>query len=88
MKRTVKRILSTVLVAIMLIGIVPMGGIDLAPKASAKDISSYSVGDIITYGSYPQSKVTDSNLIAKIEAAGEKYVWCVYWGYCRFQVRI
>lgn len=78
MKRTVKRILSTVLVAVMLIGIVPMGGIDLAPKASAKDISSYSVGDIITYGSYPQSKVTDSNLIAKIEAAGEKYVWCDY----------
>ena len=78
MKRTVKRILSTVLVAVMLIGIVPMGGIDLAPKASAKDISSYSVGDIITYGSYPQSKVTDSDLIAKIEAAGEKYVWCDY----------
>ena len=78
MKRTLKRILSTVLVAVMLIGIAPMGGIDLAPKASAKDISSYSVGDTITYGSYPQSKVTDSALISKIEAAGEKYVWCDY----------
>lgn len=78
MKRAVKRILSVVLVAVMLIGIAPMGGIDLAPKASAKDISSYSVGDTITYGSYPQSKVTDSDLIAKIEAAGEKYVWCDY----------
>lgn len=78
MKKTLKRILSTVLVAVMLIGIAPMGGIDLAPKASAKDISSYSVGDIITYGSYPQSKVTDSNLIAKIKAAGEKYAWCDY----------
>ena len=78
MKRTIKRILSTVLVAVMLIGIAPMGGIDLAPKACAKDISSYSVGDTITYGSYPQSKVTDSNLIAKIEAAGEKYVWRDY----------
>ena len=78
MKRTVKRILSTVLVAVMLIGIAPMGGIDLAPRASAKDISSYSVGDTITYGSYPQSKVTDSDLVAKIEAAGEKYVWCDY----------
>lgn len=78
MKRTVKRILSTVLVAVMLIGIAPMGWIDLAPRASAKDISSYSVGDTITYGSYPQSKVTDSNLIAKIEAAGEKYIWCDY----------
>ena len=78
MKRTLKRILSTVLVAVMLIGIAPMGGIDLASKASAKDISSYSVGDTITYGSYPQSKVTDSNLIAKIKAAGEKYAWCDY----------
>ena len=78
MKRTVKRILSTLLIAVMLVGVAPVGGIDLAPKASAKDISSYSVGDTITYGSYPQSKVTDSNLIAKIEAAGEKYVWCDY----------
>lgn len=78
MKRTVKRILSTLLVAVMLIGIVPMGGIDLAPKASAKDIGSYSVGDIITYGSYPQSKVTDSNLIAKIEATGKSISWVDY----------
>lgn len=78
MKRTVKRILSVVLVAVMLVGIAPMGGIDLAPKVSAKDISSYSVGDIITYGSYPQSKVTDSNLIAKIEAAGKGISWVDY----------
>lgn len=78
MKRAVKRILSTVLVAVMLIGIAPMGGIDLAPKASAKDIGSYSVGDIITYGSYPQSKVTDSNLIAKIEATGKSISWVDY----------
>ena len=62
----------------MLIGVAPVGGIDFAPKASAKDISSYSVGDTITYGSYPQSKVTDSNLIAKIEAAGEDIAWIDY----------
>ncbi len=78
MKRTVKRILSTLLIAVMLVGIAPVGGIDFAPKASAKDISSYSVGDTITYGSYPQSKVTDSNLIAKIEAAGEDIAWIDY----------
>ena len=78
MKRTLKRILSTVLVAVMLIGIAPMGGIDLAPKASAKDISSYSVGDIITFGSYPQSKVTDSGLISKLEIEGSKYQWIDY----------
>lgn len=78
MKRKLKQIISALLVAVLLIGIAPIGGIDLALKTSAKDISSYSVGDIITYGSYPQSKVTDSDLIAKIEAAGEKYVWCDY----------
>lgn len=68
MKRTVKRILSTVLVAVMLIGIAPMSGIDLAPKASAKDISSYSVGDTITYGSYPQSRVTDEAIIDGLDS--------------------
>ena len=78
MKRTVKRILSTLLIAVMLIGVAPVGGIDFAPKASAKDISSYSVGDTITYGSYPQSEVTDSALIAKIEAAGEDIAWIDY----------
>lgn len=76
MKRTLKRILSTVLVAVMLIGIAPMGGIDLAPKASAKDISSYSVGDIITFGSYPQSKVTDSGLISKLD--NQFKIWISY----------
>lgn len=76
MKRAVKRILSVVLVAVMLIGIAPMGGIDLAPKASAKDISSYSVGDIITYGSYPQSKVTDSGLISKLD--NQFKIWISY----------
>ena len=78
MKRMLKRVFSVLLVAVLFIGIAPVGGIDLALKTSAKDISSYSVGDIITYGSYPQSKVMDSDLIAKIEAEGEKYVWCDY----------
>ena len=78
MKRTVKRILSALLIAVMLIGIAPIGGIDFAPKASAKDISSYSVGDTITYGSYPQSEVTDSDLITAIEAAGANISWVDY----------
>ena len=78
MKRKIKQILAALLVAVMLIGVAPVGGIDFAPKASAKDISSYSVGDTITYGSYPQSEVTDSALIAKIEAAGEDIAWIDY----------
>lgn len=60
-----KKFLSALLIAAMLIGIAPIGGIDLAPKASAKDIDSYSVGDTIIYGSYPQSRVTDSNLLSQ-----------------------
>ena len=82
MKKTVKRLLATIMTAVMILTAIPFAGIDFgaifAPKASAKDISSYSVGDIITYGSYPQSKVTDSSLISAIETAGNKYMWVSY----------
>ncbi len=78
MKRTVKRILSTLLIVVMLIGIAPIGGIDFAPKAKAMDLSSYKVGDLIEFGSYPQSEVKDSDLITKIEAAGENEAWVDY----------
>ena len=78
MKRTAKRILSTLLIVVMLIGVAPMGGIDFTPKAKAMDLSSYKVGDLIEFGSYPQSEVKDSDLIAKIEAAGENEAWVDY----------
>ncbi len=78
MKRTVKRIFSTLLIVVMLIGVAPTGGIDFTPKAKAMDLSSYKVGDLIEFGSYPQSEVTDSDLIAKIEAAGENEAWVDY----------
>lgn len=78
MKKMFKRILSTLLVSVLLIGIAPMGGFGLAPKANAKDISSCKVGDIIEFGSYPQSEITDSILIAKIEAAGKSISWVDY----------
>ena len=78
MKRTLKRILAALLVAVVLVGIAPMGGIDLSVKSSAMDLSSYNVGDIIEFGSYPQSEVTDSALIAKIEAAGAGVSWIDY----------
>ncbi len=78
MKRTAKRILSTLLIVVMLIGVAPMGGIDFAPKAKAMDLSSYKVGDLIEFGSYPQSEVKDSDLIAKIESAGASISWVDY----------
>ena len=78
MKKMFKRILSTLLVSVLLIGIAPMGGFELSTKVSAKDISSCKVGDIIEFGSYPQSKITDSDLIAKIEAVGKSISWVDY----------
>lgn len=78
MKRTAKRILSTLLIVVMFVGVAPMGGIDFTPKAKAMDLSSYKVGDLIEFGSYPQSEVKDSDLIAKIEAAGENEAWVDY----------
>ena len=78
MKKKLKRILSALLVAVMLVGIAPIGGIDLSVKSSAMDLSSYKVGDIIEFGSYPQSKVTDSTLISKLETEGSKYQWIDY----------
>lgn len=78
MKKMFKRILSTLLVSVLLIGIAPIGGFELSTKVSAKDISSCKVGDIIEFGSYPQSKITDSDLIAKIEAVGKSISWVDY----------
>ena len=78
MKKKLKRILSALLVAVMLVGIAPVGGIDFTPKAKAMDLSSYKVGDLIEFGSYPQSEVKDSDLISKIEAAGASVSWIDY----------
>lgn len=68
MKRTVKRILSTLLIVVMLIGVAPTGGIDFAPKAKAMDLSSCKVGDLIEFGSYPQSEVKDSATISALDS--------------------
>lgn len=78
MKKIFKRILSALLVSVLLIGIAPIGRFELSTKVSAKDISSCKVGDIIEFGSYPQSEITDSNLIAKIEAVGKSISWVDY----------
>ncbi len=70
MKKKFAKVLSALMVVIMLVAI--------APTASAFDTSSYKVGDIISFGSYPQSEVTDSELISKLETAGESCSWTDY----------
>ncbi|MBP9989585.1 MAG: hypothetical protein KBT46_08840 [Ruminococcus sp.] len=82
MNRIFKKVLASIMVAVMVMCAVPLGGIDFGSvfvsRAGAMDLSSYSVGDTITYGSYPQSEVTDSSLISALETAGNKYMWVSY----------
>lgn len=78
MKRTVKRILSTLLIVVMLIGVAPMGAFKFTAKASAKTIEECSVGDLITFGSYPQSKVTDEEILNGIKSVEDNYKWIDY----------
>lgn len=77
MKQLSKRIFSALLVTVILISILPMGTFTVS--------AAYAPGDIITYGSYPQTKVTDSELITELNAQtlspgntvtyeGEKYL--------------
>lgn len=70
MKKICKSALSVLLCLIMVFGSVAIGNqgfgevLDaISVKASAK---TYSVGDYIYFGSYPQSKVTDSSLISAL----------------------
>lgn len=73
MKKTFRRILSALLIAVMLVGFAPVGGIDLNVKSSAESGSSYKTGDIIEFGSYPQSKVTDSATVSKLDGVTKKW---------------
>ncbi|CDA90610.1 uncharacterized protein BN710_00940 [Ruminococcus sp. CAG:563] len=78
MKRTAKRILSTLLIVVMLIGVAPTGGIDFTLNAKAMDLSSYKVGDLIEFGSYPQSEVTDEEILNGIKSVEDNYKWIDY----------
>ncbi len=80
MKKTLKRILAIILSAVMVLTAVPLSnfaGVDLfSTKAEAKE---YAVGDIIEFGSYPQSKVTDSATLSALNAQIADYDWEKDW---------
>ena len=84
MKRKLKGALSLLLCMIMVFGALAVGGEGIGElfnggKAVA---AGYSVGDIITFGSYPQSEVTkknDSATYAKLEAAAKNWVSYKYY---------
>jgi hypothetical protein len=75
LNKEVKRIFCAMLAAIMLISIAPLTGMadwlgGVIADAANKQITEYSVGDIVDFGSYPQSKVTDSSLVSALNAQG------------------
>ncbi|MBR2417229.1 MAG: hypothetical protein IKB12_01225 [Clostridia bacterium] len=59
--KTMKKILSALLVVVMCLTSAPLSGFELTAEAA-----DYKVGDIIQFGSYPQSKVTDSATITAL----------------------
>ena len=71
MKNT-KKILSFVLAIIMIVCTVPM--------AFAED-NTYKAGDIIQFGSYPQSEVKDEALIAELNALAPEWEEWISYGY-------
>ena len=62
MKRMFKRILSVLLVAVMLIGIAPIGGINLLVESTAIDLSLFSESDIPVFSLSIVSE-TDSEVV-------------------------
>lgn len=73
-----KRVLSVILCVVLMLGIAPM--LKLTVTASAKKITQYSRGDIIEYGWYPQSRVTDSNIIRRLYGSSPDWdEWNSYW---------
>lgn len=68
MKKIFKRSVAIVLTVVMLLGVVPLSGIEVT--ASAAD-SAY---DIVEFGSYPQSEVTDSSTISKLDKITKNWI--------------
>ena len=72
-KNIFKSLLALTLALIMVLGVAPiseLAGVDwaslFAPKAEALS-PTHRVGDIIEFGSYPQSRVTDSSLVSALD---------------------
>ncbi len=77
MTKKLKATLSMFLCAVMVLCSVAVGGM-VVSASSVKAISSMSVGDTFTFGSYPQTKITDTLFISYLEKAGESIEWTDY----------
>ncbi len=68
MKKKITKCLSIILSMALIIAALPLVGVDLFATTKAKTISEYKIGDIIDFGSYPQSEITDENLLAELNS--------------------
>ncbi|MBQ3151755.1 MAG: hypothetical protein IJB86_10980, partial [Clostridia bacterium] len=71
LKRTLKKSISLFLAAIMILSIAPTVLFAITPYAAD---TTYQNGDIIEFGSYPQSKVTDSTLLSALNSKSKTWV--------------
>ena len=79
-KNIFKSLLALTLALIMVLGAAPLSelaGVDWAgiftPKAEALS-PTHRVGDIVEFGSYPQSRVTDSSLVSALNGVSKNWV--------------
>ena len=72
MKNTMKKLLALILVAIMFVTIVPM---------AYAEGNIYIVGDVVQFGSYPQSEVKDEALITELNALTPEWEDWTSYGY-------
>lgn len=80
MKKIFKRTLAMFLTVLLVFGAAPLAGIDLfIAKAEATTISRYSQGDIIEFGWYPQSLVTDYNIINSLNDMNGEWISYKYY---------
>lgn len=73
MKNKFFRALACLMAVVMVLSVAPLGslaGVDFGVTASA---ASYKVGDKINFGNYPQTKVSDKNLIANLDKVAKKW---------------
>ena len=65
MKKTVKNLTALLLATILLFGAAPAGFLSFETQAAE---TGYQNGDIILFGSYPQSEVTDEDLLTVLNS--------------------
>lgn len=71
MRKIIKRIFASLLMVVMLLTAAPLTGFAFQAEAAE---TTYKTGDIIEFGSYPQSKVTDSATISQLDSISKNWI--------------